>query len=283
MAQSENTTHIYRRSWGRFYVPPTLLDHRSYKLLLATLILFSFGSFVFGYISGYEKAEDVLLAEVDSQEMLLPQIDISQLAQVEAQPPEVEEPGASIDVDSVGADAEATTALKPALDDKKVVPAKNPVAPNPVAKQVEVITTPKTDVVEVEKENLDSAVMLASLDPVPPEVVLGVGGPPAEAEQGMDEPRATGEQLIVDDATMETGRYSIQVGMYSSFDNAANRVEELLNNNLNAYIQDYKNSKGETRYNVRFGYFASLTSARQALAVFENNHAGSGYIARINR
>jgi len=281
MGQSENTTHIYRRSWGRFYVPPTLLDHRSYKLLLATLILFSFGSFVFGYISGYEKAEDVLLAEIDSQEMLLPEIDISQLAQLEAQPPEVEEPGASIDVDSVDVDTEATTALKPAIEDKQVVQANKPVVTRPVAKQADAITAPVTNIAEVEKEDPKPSVMLASLDPVPPEVALGVGGPPAEAEDIIDQSQAT-EQLIVDDATRETGRYSIQVGMYSSFNNAANRVEELINNNLNAYIQDYKNSKGEPRYNVRFGYFASLTSAKQALALFEQNHAGSGYIARIN-
>ncbi|MDH5712015.1 MAG: SPOR domain-containing protein [Gammaproteobacteria bacterium] len=262
-------------------MPPTLLDHRSYKLLLATLILFSFGSFVFGYISGYEKAEDVLLAEIDSQEMLLPEIDISQLAQLEAQPPEVEEPGASIDVDSVDVDTEATTALKPAIEDKQVVQANKPVVTRPVAKQADAITAPVTNIAEVEKEDPKPSVMLASLDPVPPEVALGVGGPPAEAEDIIDQSQAT-EQLIVDDATRETGRYSIQVGMYSSFNNAANRVEELINNNLNAYIQDYKNSKGEPRYNVRFGYFASLTSAKQALALFEQNHAGSGYIARIN-
>ena len=71
--------------------------------------------------------------------------------------------------------------------------------------------------------------------------------------------------------------------MYSNFDNADAKVSQLLDLNLNAYLNEYQNKKDETRYNVRFGYFASFASAQQALDIYQQNYAESGYIARIER
>lgn len=315
MSQSEEHKHINRRSWGRFYVAPVLLDHRSYKRILLSFVVLGVGSFFGGYISGFEKAEDVLMAEMGSMDLVLPVVDISELAMVEAQVPEIEEPGASIDVDSADLNVvDKVTVKKPAVvkSDKKLAAVVSPAKTSPEVKQVteakpvDIPLEQKTEVVEeviaeapvkpllkpiIKKPVIVAQAETSALEPKLPEA-LGIGGPPTESHikvfsgesrQASVEPQTIETQNIVDDASEETARYSIQVGMYSSFDNAANRVEELLDKKLNAYIHDYKNKQDKTRYNVRFGYFATLASAKQALSVFEQNYAGSGYVARINR
>ncbi|MFC1589528.1 SPOR domain-containing protein [Pseudomonadota bacterium] len=304
MSQSQNHQHICQRSRGQFYVAPVLLDHRSYKRLLLAIIVLGVGSFFGGYISGFEKAEDTFMAEMGSMDLILPEVDVSDLALAEAQIPAVEEPGASIDVDSVDSDSIAEVVVKKIAKPitEKVIVAEKPVEIIPLP--VIPVTTVQAEAVQVENFQVEvpaqkeapAVVVVASLDESVLPVALGIGGPAtesnveAETASQADETQEdhSGSELleaqnIVEDATEENARYSIQVGMYSNFDNAASRVEQLLDTNLSAYINDYKNKKDETRYNVRFGYFASFSSAKLALEIYQQSYAGSGYIARIKR
>ncbi len=88
---------------------------------------------------------------------------------------------------------------------------------------------------------------------------------------------------IIDTATAEDARYTIQVGAFADSQNALRRMSELESLNLSAYTDGYRNSQNELRFNVRFGYFNNKSSALAALNSFEQNMSGSGYIARIRR
>jgi len=88
---------------------------------------------------------------------------------------------------------------------------------------------------------------------------------------------------IIDTATVEDARYTIQVGAFADSQNAIRRMSELESRNLSAYTDGYTNKRNELRFNVRFGYFKDKSSALAALNSFEQNMSGSGYIARIRR
>jgi cell division septation protein DedD len=88
---------------------------------------------------------------------------------------------------------------------------------------------------------------------------------------------------IVDDATRDDARFSIQVCIYGSLNNAEKQVASLAAQDLSAYYQAYQNQKYETRYRVRFGYFASHASASHALALWQKNHpASNGYLVQLS-
>jgi cell division septation protein DedD len=94
----------------------------------------------------------------------------------------------------------------------------------------------------------------------------------------------TGDQLqIIDTATAEDARYTIQVGVFADSQNAIRRMSELESQNLSVYTNGYTNKRNELRFKVRFGYFKDKSSALAALNRFEQNMSGSGYIARIRR
>jgi cell division septation protein DedD len=84
-------------------------------------------------------------------------------------------------------------------------------------------------------------------------------------------------ELTADDI-MAKKKYSIQVGFYGRLDNAKKRVDELKQENLNAYVSDYVNKNNEVRFNVRFGYFVDRSSANKALKAFNKNHKSDGYL-----
>ena len=222
---------------------PVLLDHRNLKWVLTCIALFVFMTFCGGYIFGFERSNGQWMAKIDPVEITLPEVVMTSMAEVEEQTPEFEEPGANIDVDSAD----------------EQVRIDGPFIKTPL------VTVADTDVIEP-----------AVLDSDPEETGLNeVADQVAEIEEAMTE--------IVDNASEEDARYSIQVGMYKKIDNAANRVEELLSENLNAYIHEYNNANDETRYNVRFAYFSSFSSAGEALKIYQQHYTGSGYIARIKR
>ena len=88
---------------------------------------------------------------------------------------------------------------------------------------------------------------------------------------------------IIDTATAEEARYTIQVGVFADSQNAMRRMSELESQHLSAYTDGYTNKRNELRFNVRFGYFKDKSSALAALNSFEQNMSGSGYIASIRR
>lgn len=77
-------------------------------------------------------------------------------------------------------------------------------------------------------------------------------------------------------------KYSIQVGMYGRLHNAENMVTTLRSQKYEAYITDFTNKKNETRYNVRFGYFADKKSAMASLDKFKGDQDGDGYLVRFS-
>lgn len=233
---------------------PVLLDHRNLKWIWLSVGLLGFLTFFGGYITGFEKSNNKWMAKLDPVEIALPAVEASAMDAVAAQPPEVEEPGAYIDVDSVD-DA----------DNGLLTAASDPDAYTGVAETTETKAAIQASV----KPPVKQASQQVKPEAAPPAETLTV--------------QANEISSIVEDATQETARYSIQVGMYSNFGNADAKVSQLLNSNLNAYIHEFQNKKDETRYNVRFGYFGSFASAQQALTIYQQDYAESGYIARIER
>lgn len=284
---------------------PILLGHSNLKLMLLSIGLLVSMIFFGGYILGFEKSNDQWRANLVPVEIDLPNAGASALAIPHPQIPEFEEPGATIDVDSV--DETENQAV--------VVAANNSDAYTGVVETTTVKEAVKLVIEQVSNESVEEmTVAEAVIEELTAEVSGEVNQTTAQAVEsdsiaaiketrlvllaivsGLDEPSPSepeieslaeqaGEAItIVDDASKETARYSIQVGMFSNFKNANARVEQLLKANLNAYLHNYKNKKDEARYNVRFGYFSSFKIGLKALNIYEKNFAGSGYVARIER
>ena len=90
----------------------------------------------------------------------------------------------------------------------------------------------------------------------------------------------------MDDATADDALYSIQVGIYGSANNAQRQVDALSAQHLSAYLDQYQNKDDQTRYNVRFGYFASRASAVAALEAWQARsqpQSSNGYVVRLSR
>lgn len=282
---------------------PLLLDHHS--LFRAGLVL-SFGLvliFFGGYYAGYQKAVqngDVAMSKTVA--LALPGPALAASSDYELQVPEVA-PGADIDVDSpdatdnntiVAADSQFDDASDSTGDatiqtivissaDQDVTPTETQnlaTSNSPVSKSGEkqniesksahattVSDTEESTVIQVETEQ--TPLQLASLT-VTPEV-LAVG----------DEANPTA--IITDTADVSNARYTIQVGMYADIINAERRVSELEQQQLSAYIDEYTNRQEKQRFNVRFGYFDTLFSARAALEAFEAKTSATGYVARMRR
>ena len=267
---------------------PVLLDHRNLKWIWLSVGLLSFLIFFIGYILGFEQTNNKWMAKLDPVEMAIPNADDLALVVVEAQTPEAAEPGANIDVDSVGANefdpfsivnnAEAHTIIVDASDLETVaeinvseVDADESDETILKTTDLKTITETKTALLSVSSD-LDDLVSTQQEVSSPLEPRLE---PIVEKK-----PEAT---TIVDDASEKTASFSIQVGVYSDFDNAATKAAQLLNWGLNAYLDEHKNTNDETRYKVRFGYFSSYNSGQRALGVYEKHFSGSGYVASIKR
>jgi len=263
--------NVSHRSRGRYYMSPVLLDHHNLKWIWLSAGLLLFVTFFAGYIVGFEKSNNKWLARLDPVEITLPSAQVSELSDVEPKIPEIEEPGASIDVDSVDKPVLTkavvkTTEIKPSgikaafIEKKQLKP------------EAKTSASPKTP---VEVETVKESVSPGSVPAVEKSIqnkqdIEPLSKPPTEAT------------VIVDDASEETARYTIQTGMYRSYENAAAKVELLINSNLSAYLQEFKNKNNEMRYNVRFGYFSSYSNAAQALNIYRQSHSDVGYVASYN-
>lgn len=253
--------HIRRRRRSKHYMAPVLLDHSSQKKLILGMTLALVVVFLSGYVVGFKKAEVKLASFIDTVALALPGAVTQSFADMEPQRPVQSEPGETIDVDRVDKSQLATNS-----DSVNVtLAADSQVRANPpqvVAKK----PAPRAKPVMIEDKQITTTEV-----PRP----LAIGGP------SKSDPEQEADLLIQDSATEETATHSIQVGMYGQLDNAEQKVEELIAVDLSAYIVDYMNRKNEIRYNVRFGYFASYRSAREALVSFEKELSGSGYVVRL--
>ena len=92
-----------------------------------------------------------------------------------------------------------------------------------------------------------------------------------------------GINKIIDNASEVDAQYTIQVGLYGIKVNAERRVDELKAMNLSGHLTDFANSKGDTLYNVRFGYFLDKSSVIAALEIYQEHHTGDGYIIRLKQ
>jgi len=86
-----------------------------------------------------------------------------------------------------------------------------------------------------------------------------------------------------DTVDKQSAWYSIQVGVYTSLDNAVRVVNELERSKFEGYLLDEVNSKQEPRYNVRFGYYKSRNTALAALEKYKLQMSGSGYIVQLQQ
>lgn len=286
---------------------PILLDHRILKALWLGLAVLVFMTFMGGYILGFEKSNSTWKTNLDPVELALPAASFSALAQVEAQVPEFEQPGADIDVDAADATDQAEAMyhlVELRVEEKTVEPLtnepentavveKNEYQP-PAAVLIELVVNDESE--QTDKPDLVSTVLtdigfVGEVQVISNEVtMLTEPLPNNAATQAVAEPQAEALEepsvetpAIVDDAAEADAKYSIQVGMYSSSVNAAAREVLLREANLSAYSQEYLNSNDEPRYNVRFGYFASKDSAQQALETFQQQFSANGFIVRFKR
>ena len=86
---------------------------------------------------------------------------------------------------------------------------------------------------------------------------------------------------IIDTAGETDAQYSIQVGLYGIKVNAERRVDKLISQQLSGHLTNFINEKGDTLYNVRFGYILDKASVIAALDIYQQKHTGDGYIVRL--
>jgi len=259
---------------------PVLLDHRSMKRIILTMALSLVTVFLSGYLVGFQKAELRLTAPPVALNLALPEPEIIGPVQIEPQIPMLALPGESVDVDR--ADDASTLVMQQTVTP---VPTVSPEPAKPVQlAQANADTRPGAAIPKdaaipkqtegaQEAENLKQTLTEPAKEPERP-ASLAIGGP-VVVESGLD--------VMQDNASEESAEYTIQVGMYGLQENAERRVEELQVAELSAYLTDYQNKNNETRYNVRFGYYADKRSANAALAMYQKEMNGSGYIVRFRK
>lgn len=88
---------------------------------------------------------------------------------------------------------------------------------------------------------------------------------------------------VVDNANEGNAKFSIQVGLYGIKVNAERRVNKLIKKKLSGHLTNFVNGKGDTLYNVRFGYFLDKTSVLAALEIYQKKFTGDGYIIKLKQ
>ncbi len=297
-----NNDHIQYRPKSRYYIPPLLLGHDYLKWMLLASVPAVMLIFLAGYILGFEKSNNKWISKLDPFELTLPNAGVAALVVAEPQPPEVEEPGASIDVDTAD-EKDSYVVVESTLEAVKTLSSAE--ESSPAVAKMEALTVEESNT-EQDSNDQDSettqadneagndmdeeAMASVNISAVTESsrsllaVISGLVVPEQnelEVEVLSKQDRETLD--VLNDATKETARYSIQVGMYSDHEDADEKVEKLLKANLNAYLEDYKTLDDKDRYNVRFGYFRSFKSGQKALEIYKKIFGGFGYVARIKR
>lgn len=89
---------------------------------------------------------------------------------------------------------------------------------------------------------------------------------------------------IEDDQIELTGitQYSVQVGMFSSKENASKFVQQLEEKSFAAYLVNFTASNGKEKYNVRLGPFADRPTAKEKMSSYKEFFTTPAYIV-INK
>ncbi len=203
-----------------------------------------------GVLFGYERATTIHQAGNEVKILPLPE-KVVEASELEHRRPEVMAAGESIDVDYPGAVAEVMNKKRSlATDEAITAPAENVANVSAIKSTVEknnpIMTSPVDDVVTTADKT--QAVLFSSL---------------------------TADQV-------NNINYSIQMGAYERLLNAENMMAGLHAKKLDAYITDYVNRKGETRYNVRMGYFTDKKTAISALKRYRKTEKGDGYLVKFS-
>ncbi len=230
---------------------PILIDRRRLVKLSLLLCVSMLTLFFSGYFIGFYKAEALMTAGMQTRPLDLPDATMVALDET-AYIPTVIEPGLDRDVDAPDAPEEVATEAAnlagPVANDDKT-------SPQVTAPAVETVSAPAVDEVQTQ--------------------TVAVGGPPEQEEDKL--------ALLADTAEEELAKYTIQVGLFSTSDNAERKVEDLLAQRLNAYSTEYTNKNNKRLYNVRFGYYDTYRSAKTALKIYQSELSGDGYIVKLKK
>jgi cell division septation protein DedD len=248
---------------------PFLIDQRRLLIIIIAILGALVMIFYSGYIAGIRHADANRTQTEERTELPLPAA-APEPVRSEAVKPAVVAPGANIDVDVP--DAKPSTAKPKLTVHKPSVQVKAAVTSTPSPAQT-VVVKPKPVVTDKPAVKQEAATEQN-------------GETTASASEPEPKPAATEDSAgqIVDDASSDDARYSIQIGIYGSQHNASKQVDSLIEQHLSGYYQAYQNQKEEARYRVRFGYFASYKSASRALEIWNKAHPDSrSYIVRLLR
>jgi cell division septation protein DedD len=262
---------------------PVLLDQKSIFKTGISIILVMAVVFVSGYYAGYQKAESGKGVDFNKPMVLaLPKPAHAEVAQFEPFIPEAQLPGADIDVDSPDTVADG-------VDIEYHADAQVNQAETQIAAVIDQTTNAIEAPVRVDNQagKKEQQLQLASLTTVIDQGRAVEEGQVISNTENIQQSTDSGEPrraaVISNSASAEDARYTIQVGVFSDEANAMRKKTELESWYLTAYINPYKNKRGQPRFNVRFGYFKDKSSAVAALTRFEQDMSGSGYVTRLRR
>lgn len=229
---------------------PILVDRN--RLLKIALLLASgmIGLFLSGYFIGFHKAEVFSQRDTLTMTAVLPPARVQPFEAAHFVP-HVIEPGADRDVDA----PDTPTVQQPAeAENREVMLAQS------AAQQAVSVAAADQKVAEIATAAAPG---------------IAIGGPLQSEEDKL--------ALLADTAEETLAHYTIQVGLFSSADNAERKVEDLLAQRLNAYSMEYTGKQQRLMYNVRFGYYRHYSDARTALQIYKDVLAGDGYIVKLKR
>jgi hypothetical protein len=247
---------------------PILIDHRGLVKIGFIAATSAVLIFVSGFFSGYQRASVIYQAGSELTSLALPEIVVSETADIEQQKPQVIAAGEGIDVDRpVEKGGVITTAIT----------ATHEINSGPVIYGGSILNDAK-DKGDIKNSN-DHEVSEKEKDAT----VNGynqVNHIVAKEISPLEIPSA--QIFAADSDTLKKINYSIQVGTYGRLANAENMVRKLQTQNLDAYVSEYSNKKDKILYNVRFGYFVDKKTAVSALDEYKNSQMGDGYLVKLS-
>jgi hypothetical protein len=271
---------------------PVLIDQRRLLIIIIAIIVALVMTFYSGYFAGIRHADAIQPQADERTELQLPAA-APEPVRSEAVKPAVVAPGANIDVDVPDAKPATTRTKTPVSKPSEQVKSAVTSTPSPVQKAVIKSKPADKPPVAEQKSVVKQNSVVTEKPAVKQDTAAGQNGetradPGTTAGESEPEtkPATTDDSAsqIVDDASSEDARYSIQIGIYGSENNASKQVDSMIEQHLSGYYEAYQNQKDEARYRVRFGYFASYKSASRALEIWNNTHPDSrSYIVRLLR
>lgn len=250
---------------------PILIDKRDLLKLGFLSILVAATLFSGGVLFGYEKATTIHQAGSEVKILTLPG-KLVEASELEPQPPEVMAAGESIDVDYPGLAAGTTNEKRPLPTDQNFAePADNAANVSVTRATVSRVTKKSGALAPSSLKLLATAEKNNLITPKPVADVVTT----AQKIQPVLFSSLTSDQI-------NNINYSIQLGAYGRLINAEKMMAILHAKNLDAYVTDYINKKGETRYNVRMGYFTDKKTAISALKRYRSTEKGDGYLVKFS-